>query len=485
MEKLFNKYILYLLGFFQVLFFVVVKNDPFHGDAVTSTAKVALHIYENDLQTIWYPPLADPGHPTLFPYLLAVFWTVIGKSLWVAHALVGIISFCTLLIIRKIALLYTSLTKANISIVACAMYSIFVAQEALLLNTPLFFLWVLLSFYCLLSNKTAGFIVFSILMELTHLQANFFLLAFGFIYLYQSYDKRVAIKFFIARGLLLFIPALTALSLWLFFHQKQFGWAFLSPNYEEHNNIKGIQQFIQSVFLIIWRLLDNGMISIYALLIYQIIKKRVNKQLLIYTLIVLLVNAACMAVFLYNTIGHRYFLISQFMVLLLLIDSWHIAYSKVVYIVIAISLLLGNYMYYPGKVIADTNLQYRSFFKLEKEIKDSYWGKSLFYSYAPISTSGNIRYLNAAEGLSIVSLNDVCLDTVPILLQSNINAEFTKPQRDSLYANWYGQSFENGAVYVNVFLNPKYYEKPAHMQLRKATWFEQQLQTLKYRIRGE
>jgi hypothetical protein len=77
------------------------------------------------------------------------------------------------------------------------------------------------------------------------------------------------------------------------------------------------------------------------------------------------------------------------------------------------------------------------------------------------------------------------LDTIPALLQSNVNAEFTKPQRDYLTNNWYGNSYENGAVYVNVFLNPKFYNKPTWFKLRESSYFEVKLQELKYKIRGE
>ncbi len=482
MEKLFNKYIYYLIALACSIFFLVVKNDPFHGDAVTSTAKVALNIYDNNLQTIWYPPLADPGHPTLFPYLLAVCWTIFGKSLWVAHALIILIGFCTILVLRKIALLFTTETKANTAVLLSCMYSVFVAQQALLLNTPLFFLWVLLCLYSLITKRTVLFIVSSVLMEITHLQANFFLLAFGFIYAYQCYETKQNFGTFVKNGLMLFLPASITLALWLWAHQMHFGWAFLSPNYTEHNNIKGAGQFIQSVFLIIWRLVDNGMLIPYMLFIYVWAKKQINKKLFIYTAIILLVNSICMAVFLYNTIGHRYFLISQFMVLLLVIAG--LPKIKWPFITMMASLLIGNYMYYPGKVIADSNLQYRSFFAIEKRIMHDF-GDSLFYSYAPISTGGDIRYLDKQKGLNIQPLNDLNMDALPMLLQSNVNAEFTKPQRDSLYKNWHGHTYEQGAIYVNVFLNPAYNKKPAWFHLREPSWFEMQLQSLKYKIRGE
>ena len=484
MEKFFNKYILLLIAALQLVLFFIVKNDPFHGDAVTSTARVALNIYENNLKTIWYPANFDPGHPTLFPYLLACIWLVLGKSLSVCHAVILVICFFILFVTRKIALIYTHETKANIATLLTGIYSIFVAQQALLLNTPLFYLLVLLCLYYIIKSNVKAFIFCSVLMELTHLQANFFLLAFGFVYCYQAYHNKSNFYAFAVKGLKLFLPAIFTLTIWLYIHHNHFGWAFLSPNYTEHNNIKGASQFIQSIFLIIWRLIDNGMLTVYMLLAYFAYKQKLNKELLIYSLIILVVNSICMAVFLYNTIGHRYFMISQFMFIILLLQACNHENIKWVIGLVFTSLLFGNFMYYPGKVIADTNLQYRNFFKLEQQVKTNFDSIS-FYSYAPISSGAAIRYLNDEKGLKISSLNEVDLDTIPALLQSNVNAEFTKPQRDFLSKNWYGNSYENGSVYVNVFLNPKFYQKPTWFKLRESNYFETKLQELKYKIRGE
>jgi hypothetical protein len=409
---------------------------------------------------------------------------VFGKSLVVSHFIIILISFFILFITRKIALHYCHETKANLATLLAGCYSIFVAQQALLLNTPLFYLFVLLAFYYLIKQQKAGFIISTVLMELTHLQANFFLLAFGIIYCYQVFKNKETIAQFFKNGLLLFLPAVAVLGIWLYVHQQHFGWAFLSPNYTEHNDIKGIKQFVQSVFLIIWRLVDNGMLTVYGLLIYLFFKQKLNKELFIFSAIILIINSLCMAVFLYNTIGHRYFMISQFLFIILLIEASNKKQLKWIASLVLVSLGIGNVMYYPGKVIADTNLRYRNFFKLEQQVKSNF-DSITFYSYAPISSSADIRYLDIDKGLKISSLNDLNLDTIPALLQSNVNAEFTKPQRDFLYNNWYGNSYENGAVYVNVFLNPKYYSKPSWFKLRQPSYFEQKLQELKYKIRKE
>lgn len=484
MEKWLNKYLFVIIAVFQIGLFLVIKNDPFHGDAVTSCARVSLYIFENNLKTIWYQAQYDPGHPTLFPYLLASAWVLFGKSLAVSHGFVLIICFFILVVIHKIALIFIPKTQVSLATLMCAFYSVFVAQNALLLNTPLFFLWVLLCFYFLVQKKYLLFAVFAVLMELTHLQSNFFLLAFACIFCYQSVVEKKTFTAFLTQGLKLFLPAFLAFVIWCYFHHQKFGWTFLSPNYAEHKEINGLSQFIQSVFLITWRLLDNGMVAVYGLLIYYLAKQKTNKELLVYSSIILFVNALCMAVFLYNTIGHRYFLISQFLAIILLFSVCNKDSIKWVVSIAFSALVFGNFMYYPGKVIADTNLQYRNFFALEKEVKNNF-DSIVFYSYAPISTGGKIRYLDPTKGLNLMSLNEATFDSLPAIIQSNINAEFTLPQRAFVSKNWYGNSYTNGAVFVNVFLNPKYYNKPDYFKLRESSLFEKKLQELKYKLRGE
>jgi hypothetical protein len=70
------------------------------------------------------------------------------------------------------------------------------------------------------------------------------------------------------------------------------------------------------------------------------------------------------------------------------------------------------------------------------------------------------------------------LDTLPVVIQSNVNAEFTVEDK-KLLATWYGTSFEQGAVYINVFTNPKYNGKPQGWKVRKPSMMEQWMMDVK------
>lgn len=484
-----QKYFFAFLITAQVVLFLFVKDDPFHGDAVTSTARPALHIYEHDLKTIWYPTQHDPGHPTLFPYLLAFLWTVFGKSLWVGHAWVGIISLATLWIFRKLSLQFLTIETANAACLMLALYSIYVSQSALLLNTPLFFLFALWGFYALLNNHATAFMLSSMLMVLTHLQANFMLLSFfvihSYLYLKQATGKKTLADFCV-KSLIWFAPALACFAAWSLLHYKHSGWLVMSPNYTEHESLKSPVQFLQSLFIVLWRLLDYGMVVPYTILIWFALKKHLHKPLWHMYLLLLGVTTICMGIFLYNTIGHRYFLLTQLLAILLLFDALqrHVAKPTLLIVLVCISLLAGNFLFYPGKNLGDGTLLYRSFFSIEKSIKETYSNLKP-NSYAPLSSDSEIRYLQKNKGVDFIPLNDEHLDDAGVIIQSNINAEFTKTQKEYLEQNWHGNSYEKGAVYVNVFLNPKQYAKPKDFRLRQPSEFELWLRKVKYRLRGE
>lgn len=76
-----------LLPFFAAVtaFLAVVQHDPFFWDTVQLASKHAHFFYENDLRWAPLPAAVDSGHPPVFGWLLAFFWTVFGKNLPVSH----------------------------------------------------------------------------------------------------------------------------------------------------------------------------------------------------------------------------------------------------------------------------------------------------------------------------------------------------------------------------------------------------------------
>ncbi len=156
------------------------------------------------------------------------------------------------------------------------------------------------------------------------------------------------------------------------------------------------------------------------------------------------------------------------------------AVFKSVYVGLLLSLAASNFFVYPGKTLGDATLAYRGFFKIEQELHDSL-GNSVLYSYAPIANPRMLRHL-AFKGIVTERLTDTTnLDSVPVVLQSNVNAEFTDDQKVYLQKNFKGRTMQSGGVYVNVFYNPKYHPEVLD-SLRKPTAVELWMTRLKSRL---
>ena len=57
----------------------------FFWDTVQLASKHATFYYDNELKLALLPDEIDSGHIPTFGYLLAVLWTIFGKSLWISH----------------------------------------------------------------------------------------------------------------------------------------------------------------------------------------------------------------------------------------------------------------------------------------------------------------------------------------------------------------------------------------------------------------
>ena len=149
-------------------------------------------------------------------------------------------------------------------------------------------------------------------------------------------------------------------------------------------------------------------------------------------------------------------------------------------------MISGSIFYYPGKTIADANIRYRDYFKCYSLLSSQIQNK-IVYSKAPIAN--DFKYLkpesssydNANEPI-IKRINETPLDSLPCVVSSNICAEFT-PEENRQLLDWYGRSFENGAVYVNVFLNPKFNAKPDGWNVRELGKFEKLMIQLKQKFK--
>lgn len=466
----------------QAALWWVVKDDPFFGDAIASTSKAALAIYDSGFHTLFYPEAIDPGHPTLFPVVMALCWKIAGLHLWVSHLLSSCCALLLLWSLRKCCLLFVSLPVANIILLLSCCFSTYLSMSAMMLNTTLLMALCLLAIHALVSQQKWVFIGVTSIMMLTHLQAAYFLTALvvADCWIGVGINNQTFIQWIRASWLKYLFPAGVFLA-WLVLHYLHTGWVLHSPNYSDAQSLKGPVTFLKGLALISWRLVDYGMLPVYCVTAVALWRNKTDRKLKIVFGVMLMVTSLIMAITLEHTIGHRYFLVFQ--LLCISIAVGYLAQFPPKYFAAGVGLLLmslvaGNFLYYPGKTLGDATLAYRNYFKIEQHIREEASKGDSIFSYAPIANPSRSRYLTE-EGLLLLRITSDSLNTYPVILQSNVNAEFTTEQRKYLETNWYGKSYEEGAVYVNIFLNPSSYQKPEGWTLREPSWLEQQINALK------
>ncbi len=476
---LFHQYFSILAALFFAMLFYIFRGDYFFGDAITSTSRSTTYIFEQGIY--FYPSGFDPGHPPTYSILLAFCWKLFGKSLLVSHAY-GML-WCVILFVgfRKVSRLFLSLHYTNYASVLVLMHPTFISQNAMMLNTSMLmgcFLW---SIYYLVSKQNLKLTIILSIMIVTHLQGSFFLASIAITDFIINRKTTPFLSFLKTKFLVYAIPFILFLG-WLLVHYYHAGWWIISPDFSDAHETNSLLQVVKGLAYCTWRFIDYGMLV--PILIYFIAKIRSKKiddpDLLLW--IPLLVSSIIMSLILKNTIAHRYFLGFELFLIILTIReiSFYSKQQAIYYIMMMVAFAAGNFIYYPGKTIADANIRYRdSFGAMGAMYQDLSPNKNIF-SKAPLANP--MKYINLQSDDTYLKRIDWPMESLPAVVSSNVCAEFTTTENEILNT-WYGKSYEHGAVYVNYFLNPKYNEKPTNWKLREPGILETWMSKLKKKFK--
>lgn len=486
-----NRLFYILLLLYHAVIFKLAHNLPFLGDSLPNNLFAAENIYNHQLGTIWNIPQADPGHPTLYPYLTALVWMVFGKSLWATHLLTAFTGFFLSVIVFKIASRYLDDSTAKFAVLLIVISPLYVAQLfSASLHLPLTAL-AFAALYYWQQKKRGAYSLALCLMMLCHLQGAFLLLFLAINDIADTWLQKGRGKLWdwFAKNWWVYTLPFTVFAAWLLLHRQQFGWALASPNYIR--DMPGFKGFLYNLAIACWRIIDFGYIIPFAVVVYFFASRRKvlhitdNKTKLLVTYLlclVVLVGGICLTFAL--SPAHRYFFAASVLLIILFagaIGQMSVVWGRVWATTACIFFLAGNFMYYPGKCMGDDNLAYLPIHELEKNLVYDFPKGTVFYTYAPLSNPSSIRYLDSSKGAVFKGLYHANMDSIDYVVQSNLNCEFTPAQLEKL-KSWHGTSYEEGSVYLNVYANPARVPKPEGWQLRQPSKAEKWLKDLKNKI---
>lgn len=455
---------------------------PFIGDSLITNLLGAENIYKNNLATIWNYAANDAGHPTLYPFIIATFWTVLGKSLWVTHLIQVLVGYFLCITVYKIATQYISKTSAAFAVLLFTITPSYVAQLTNASPQLPLTLVALLAFYFLIQKRKTAYILVLSLMMVVHLQAAYLLLFLALQdLLFFVFDNGVTqfIQWLKKRFIVYAIPFLVFI-IWAFFHYQQFGWAITSPNYLR--DVPTLKLIAYNFAIAFWRIIDFGYaLPLLAVFIFFIKYRNTLYKtdglfslLFSYSLLLLVLGGGICLTFAYPP-AHRYFLPTTIFLCILfggVLERISVPKKIVWSVATSIALVFGNFMYYPGKCIGDSNITYLPIYELEQEIKKDFNDSITFYTYAPLSYPKSIRHLDSTKGLRLKGLYNKPFDNVAYILQSNMNCEFSFDGLQQL-KGWHGTTYEKNGIYVNIYANPAFIiKKPKGWQLRQPSKIE-------------
>lgn len=425
---------------------------PFWGDSIASVSKAALNIYDKGLHQPWNMPTADPGHPTLFPWLIALGWKLFSVNLWWPHAL---ITFCLWGILKemkhRLAMIEPSVMSIALLIAALAPLSVSLGL-GIGLQAPLTYLF-LLNARLLQQNKWGWFALGCSAMLLIHLQG---MLLFGALGLWQLLRngknwKRSAEHFWIW-----LIPA-TILSLWFVWHKATFGWAISTPVYSRA--LPTAFSVLYNWLITGWRLMDLGywVLSIPALLqVLKLTRKGTLSQLaLLYVSTFVCTAVAIPALFAYPP-SHRYYwpllllavpLAFQFM------QHFSAKRQLTLAMMAFVILMTGHVWHYPGKCLGDQNLVHLGYLELEKEIVSDFPSVDSICGYAPLNNHPRYTWLKPERQPIYADLYHRDFAMTKYVIESNLTCEFTETDQRQLWHTHEPFTYRSYGIYATLWVN--------------------------------
>jgi hypothetical protein len=449
----------FIAVFFAVVTFMFFRNDPFYGDAVIGVSRGALKMYQQPWNQPFFESYFDPGHPTLWPWLLAISWSVFGIKSWVAHAWMSLIAGAFIWIFGKTISSFFSKEKVILTLILFCFTPMFWSYT----GNPHQVLWLLLGNVLLLNgfiNRNL-FIQFLgvFLLILSHLTGVFLLI--GFCVFLMVHKKSIWLSF---RELLPIYFGLLLFGSWGYFHFQQTGWWYSAPSYSLHR--EGVTLFSagKNFMIGVSRFFDFGLLAFWIPVIYFLLFKKRSFRLsqigkwevtpvVKFGLLQVLVLLSLLVMTLNFHPGHRYFFPC---IPFLIAGSVSLVNDRkiLMFSLVGIILLSGFYWVSDARCLGDANLKYRNYFLLIPEMNSKLNTGEIPYSFAPLSHLPKETHPWNRDSKEVKYLGDINLSEASTILTGSCVCESKTLEKDLKGKQWSEDRLERGGVYLSIWRKP-------------------------------
>lgn len=366
-----NNYLLLAFVFFSLLT-VFSVHIPFFWDG-TFFSEIAVNLFDKGLFHLIDTSHPDTGGFPLYSLYLAAAWKIFGKSLAVSHWVILPFLFGILVQYHQLCkrFLNPAVIPAALLLLICE--PVFITQSILMGYDILMVYFFMLALNALLADRKILFSTALTLLCMSSIRGM--MLGFSLLlidcFIYKKINFGMIKKY---------IPAAVIVMLWMFYHHRETGWFFFSPDRENtHEALLTGGMMLKQIAYMTWKLIDFGRITLWlfaVILGIYMYRKNKNAELLSLfkiVLIPLIVLIVCMAPF-GNPAGHKYF-IAVFLVLnvavcYLLQALVNKQSRNILVFAFLLSLISGNFILYPERYGNgwDSSLKVLPYFQLRNEM---------------------------------------------------------------------------------------------------------------------
>lgn len=343
-----------IIGIFTFIIAIIGFNTGIFWDNTTFVSAMGNVLYENGIFA-WgsIPASSDPGHPPFIATLLSAAWHIFGKSLLISHIVIIPFIFGLLWQIWNTCDYFIDNNKEKILAFLLVSADATLLSQMTLVTTEiplLFFFFLALNG---LLRKKYWLKVFG-LMLLGIVSLRGMMLCGGLFIVDIILNKR-SIKW---QPYVIGALSAVAFIIWRLAFK---GWIISNPesNWGDafgYMSLSGfLKNFLWNIAVIGQRFLDFGRAVPLLLILFTIVLRRGWKNESYKKLFIIALGSTSLiwivSLFIVNPIGHRYFTVSYILLLLLAFMMLReYAHRWVVYCVLIISLLAGNFIVYPDKM---------------------------------------------------------------------------------------------------------------------------------------
>lgn len=362
--------------------------------------------------------LIDPGHPPILATLMAISWSIFGKSLWVSHLV--LLPFIYGLLHQLYAFVRHIVKHKHLHVFA---FVLVLADPTLLAQLvtvnpevlQLFFFF--LSINALLkSNNTLKALG---LIGLSLVSYRGMMLSFGVfmidILLHGFYYKKSLKTFFNKTNILVYsLSSLPAIA-YIIWRLVMKGWLISNPlqpwgSATDYSSYSGfLWNFLRNISVLIHRYIDFGRVSVILFILVALIWFRHKISDKVKLLFLMAVSSVIVVIitslFINNPMGHRYFIPSYLILSLtafILIKDYISNYKLKLslYLFLLVSLISGNFLIYPDKISQgwDSSLAHLPYWDLREKainyLDDNEIKINNTASFFPNNTSIDVVELN-------------------------------------------------------------------------------------------